>query len=286
MSTTAASYMAHVINVAAQTERMSHMAGSLTALGIPMRRSPAVTFDDIPEAMTRYGATAIAQDLTQGEIACFLSHVQVWHAIAQGDDDWALVLEDDVLFAADTRAALEFATEAASAGLVKLESWGRTKSIVAPTRPRSARGDHEIFHYFGGVGGSAAYLLSRDGARFLLSTTLTLTRPVDKFLFMPPPAGLRVQILSPAVVVQSDRLELCDLPSQSPWHDSVLPVFASSLNHDEPARPTRKLFDSIRNEVRRLVFRTGLRIKRRRRVVIPLSGHGPLQVPRETAGHS
>lgn len=46
----------------------------------------------------------MADGLSNGEVGCYLSHVEVWKRLSESDHESALILEDDVLFKSDTDA--------------------------------------------------------------------------------------------------------------------------------------------------------------------------------------
>jgi hypothetical protein len=77
---------AYVINVAADTHRMSKVANRLARLEIPFRRVSA-----LPPHKTE----ALFDP-------CVYSHIEVLHQIMASDADTALILEDDVVFRDDT----------------------------------------------------------------------------------------------------------------------------------------------------------------------------------------
>ncbi|WP_245451619.1 glycosyltransferase family 25 protein [Mesorhizobium waimense] len=46
---------------------------------------------------------SFASNLSDAEIACFLSHIACWRIVAEGNDVYAAILEDEVLISAAAR---------------------------------------------------------------------------------------------------------------------------------------------------------------------------------------
>ena len=93
---------AHVINLAANTARMENSARELSRLGIAFERLDAVNGWAMDE-----GAVAAVYDagenarrgkypLVRPEIGCYLSHVEAWRRIAEGEAEGGFVFEDDI----------------------------------------------------------------------------------------------------------------------------------------------------------------------------------------------
>lgn len=146
--------------------------------------------------------------LAAEEIGCFLSHRVVWRAIAQGEDDWVFVAEDDLHFG---RSAHYFFSnpgwQPVDADVVKAETF-RSWTSVGP-RPTGSAFGHKLrrlrsVHY-----GSAAYFLRKSAAPKLVELTEEVCAQVDGVLFEPwygvAGAFKRYQ-LDPAICVQDGLL--------------------------------------------------------------------------------
>lgn len=142
--------------------------------------------------------------LSRGEIACFLSHRACWMLVADSEDAYTAIFEDDVHFADDAATMLSrHDWIPPNADLVKVETMllktriGR-RTLGAASRFRLAR-------LFSLHTGSAGYILSRQAAKSLLETTADLTGPVDHALFdphFPSSKALTIYQLVPALCVQ------------------------------------------------------------------------------------
>lgn len=68
--------------------------------------------------------------LSKGEIACYLSHLELWKWIAQGDDDYALILEDDFEFLSDPAPFLhQLAEKNIKDVMIKIDGTPRQKKL-------------------------------------------------------------------------------------------------------------------------------------------------------------
>jgi glycosyl transferase family 25 len=118
--------------------------------------------------------------LTQGEVGCYASHLLVWEQVANGDNEFALVLESDAVLTKEALNMIELILrEHRDVDLVMLSwadcipsVWGRRRLSESYKLVQFARKTHVI----------AAYLLSRTGARELLDKSHTIAMPVDEFM--------------------------------------------------------------------------------------------------------
>lgn len=90
----------HLINLDKDTERLAFMKDNFERLGIPVERFPAVDGRLFPtEEFERFVAERPRdgkKTWMRGQMGCFLSHYGVWKKIAEGNDRFAAVFEDDV----------------------------------------------------------------------------------------------------------------------------------------------------------------------------------------------
>lgn len=142
--------------------------------------------------------------MTRQEVAVARSHVEVWKAIATGDDDYVLVLEDDVWFRRGAAGAIERGWDAA------LSRWpcGDGPQLVYLSY-KDAGGTAEradrcgaLFRPVRGLWFLSGYVLSRQGAAALLRA-MPVVGPVDlwinqrfdelRVLALPSPALLQAE---------------------------------------------------------------------------------------------
>jgi GR25 family glycosyltransferase involved in LPS biosynthesis len=120
---------------------------------------------------------ALVISMTKPEIAIAMSHIEVWKLIAAGDAEWTMVLEDDVImrpgFATKMNRQWPALVET-NAELVYLAY--RDVSGIERTSPKAVH--HQVEP---GLWEASAYVLSREGARRLLSA-LPANGPIDLWM--------------------------------------------------------------------------------------------------------
>lgn len=195
-----------VINLDRSSDRLAHVAAQFDRIGVPFELVAAVEGMSLPDlaSMARPANHASKLRMTEGEIACLLSHRECWSRIAAGDDAYVAVFEDDVLVSGNAGALLADASWIpADAGIIKLETFFH-KTTVARRRLAVRRG-FSASRLHGVHLGSAGYIVSKRAAGALLEATEVISRPVDHVLFNPrfkPPSVEAIYQLRPALCAQ------------------------------------------------------------------------------------
>jgi GR25 family glycosyltransferase involved in LPS biosynthesis len=141
--------------------------------------------------------------LKKGEVACFLSHRKVWKMIAEGADDFALVLEDDVRLENPVFAEqLAFAAKNAGPGdLVRFpRAAGRDKGRIIASGGAMALVEPDI-----PGPQTCAALVGRIAASRLLAQTSRFDRPVDGFLQLIWTHKVRICAMLPPCIEELGR---------------------------------------------------------------------------------
>ena len=167
----------YLINLDRSPGRLAHMDRQLRDLELSYERVSAVDGSALPEhSVAGWGR------LSPTQIGCFLSQRRVWEMIADGDDPYAIILEDDIHIAPSFAA---FARSSdwipADAGLVKFETimW-RVSVDRAPVSRFNGTG---LFRLRSFHPGTAAYLISAKAADAFRNTFSRLSEPVDDAIF-------------------------------------------------------------------------------------------------------
>lgn len=181
-----------VINLERSPRRREAMSARLAGSGLEIEFFTAV---DGRGLNRRPYARAAA--LSDGELACYLSHLAIWNRLAESGPDWILVLEDDVEVA-PTLAAIcaDLARLPFTPDLVRLSSVQPIAGLPVLDLPSGPRLLVPNRH----PSGSQGYWLSRGGARRLLRELGAPERPVDSAFDRGWRAGLRVLLLDPPAV--------------------------------------------------------------------------------------
>lgn len=199
-----------VINLDRSSDRLAYVAAEFEGIGISFERIAAVDARARPDlaSMQRLTGHVSQSRLTNGEIACLLSHRACWSAIAAGEEAYVAVFEDDVVFTSEAGALLANADWIpADADIVKLETFFRPATI-GPRRIAVGDG-FSLSRLYTPHLGSAGYVLSKRIAAALVAATEEIAMPVDHVLFDPVrqcrPVR-KIYQLNPALCVQDQHL--------------------------------------------------------------------------------
>lgn len=184
------------------------MHGILAAMGIEYERIAAVDGRTSPAVNTLN-----ARRLSPAEKGCLLSHREAWRRIAEGQEAYAAVLEDDIMAAPDLAEFLDASRWLASGmDIIKLETTGRP--VVVGHQTVLEAGRRKVVALMSAHMGSAAYIIARDAARRLLATPDATRWPVDDLLFDPRftrKAELSVFQVTPAPCAQAPQSEIASI---------------------------------------------------------------------------
>ncbi len=181
----------YLINLDRHPDRFAHMREQLE--GTAFERIAAVDGTKIP---------ATTKGLSRFERACLASHQNAWRLFLNGPDEHVCFLEDDLHLCPDFAALVQddgwIPSDAHS---VKLDTY--FQKVKLGDR-RAALGSRQVARLYTRHESSAAYVLTRAGAKRYLELTQNPTLPTDYSLFPKNPRrlGLRVYQLTPAVAIQ------------------------------------------------------------------------------------
>lgn len=167
--------------------------------------------------------------MTRQEIAVARSHIEAWKAIVAGRTEHVLIVEDDIWFRPGAAKSIDRAwREAAS----RSEGRGPTMLYLSyedagGTCERAEVGDH-LFHPVRGLWFLCAYVLSRQGAKTLLSA-MPVVGPVDMWINRQFDQLGALAMRRPAILQRTD--------TESDNAYSVLPFLATAGVVDAQALP-------------------------------------------------
>ena len=196
----------YLINLDRATERLAHMQQAFDAAGISFTRISAVdghalSDSDIKRFQSREGYWGW---LTPGEIGCFLSHRLCWQAIADGDDRYGIIFEDDMLLGADASSLLSNNLWIPDdADVIKMEA-ACIPTYIDCKGINLSKGRElnrlRFSHYCSG-----AYIISTSTAKILLKKSKSFSEPIDEFIFnvaSPIFSKLKIYQMVPALCIQ------------------------------------------------------------------------------------
>lgn len=210
-----------VINLDSSKDRLASISQRLDELGVPFERIPAVngralSDQQISEITYPYNhfesKVRFTRELTSGEVGCFLSHRKCWLRLLESDDQWALIMEDDIQISnyaspymlstnwipSDVKICQLSCLEAVQKGRIgnQIIPVDNTVSLVAPLSPSPL--------------GCQCYLISRDFAKEALALSEKFPAPVDDFLFSPwfeMAHKFTIWRTSPTLVIPNEEIE-------------------------------------------------------------------------------
>ncbi|MBT9287914.1 glycosyltransferase family 25 protein [Prosthecodimorpha staleyi] len=231
----------YVINLRSRVDRAERIGRVFGGLGIAFRRIDAIPVTEVSDELSRtWVPPGRDRPLAVAHVACFLSHMRAWQAIADGSDRYGAVFEDDVILAPDIAAFLGVEDWIpAGADVVKLET-KETPEARIDRRASGALGRHKVHRLRGKHLGAAGYVLSREMALRLLQRDLP-KYPVDRVLFHETEGLLshwNIHQVVPGLCIQGSVL--ARIEGRPPEREFVSDIAA--LSRDErvgpkPARP-------------------------------------------------
>jgi len=197
-----------LINLDRDQTRLRWMRGQLNAMHAPFERFRALTPESLTDEQRRYAAAPQRAQMRPAEIACLLSHIEVWRAIAGGPDEAALILEDDVHLSPDFPVFWKtLSIDLDEICIHRLETFlARVTLERAPAFQAHARRAHKLLTNHAG---GAAYVLNKATAKTLLTLIDRFQNNVDVELFDPERGAARAVTTyqwMPALCIQDQRV--------------------------------------------------------------------------------
>lgn len=140
-------------------------------------------------------------ELTPSEVACFISHRRCWEAMLSEGLDHVVIMEDDVIVSDQMEAAV---TDIVKLGptdfdVIKLDG---VPQIGRYGQAEPVGHGHYIRRIYKVVHSAGCYLVSRQGAKRLVSESSRFCDHLDDFIFAPR-LGRMIAQFEPAVALQA-----------------------------------------------------------------------------------
>jgi glycosyl transferase family 25 len=238
----------YVINLERSKDRLEHITAVFHECGLDFERVSAVDGQTLTEEAFRHLTSARnwPLELTRSEVGCFLSHRQCLRLIAEGDDAYGAVFEDDIILSPNAPLFLrDWSWIPAGTDLVKMD----TAEINCVTGRVSARltAGYCLAPLIGKHYCAGGYIVSRFCARRLYDLTEYATAPIDEIYFNPDChilQMLNVQQMIPAPVIQAGLISTIRTAEKKIHQSSRLPP-AQKIRR-EIRRINRKYLQNIR----------------------------------------
>ena len=200
----------YCINLDRRSDRWAQIGAQAQQLSLTVTRVSAI---DAMNAETLGVVSVLRQTgpfgrLTLPVLSCTMSHIRTWQLIADGDAEWAVVLEDDVAISPGFSSVVQDLIDSDGLpGLIKLETPTNRGGQLFSQQVRNTVRDFGLYKLFDFSVGSAGYLMRKDVAARALAKIGRINVPVDHFLFEPAGRpgefGEPFLLLDPGVVRQN-----------------------------------------------------------------------------------
>jgi len=197
-----------LINLDEDVERRERVEGRLAKLGLRWERLSAVHGTRLAPAhsplVDRVAQARRGLRFAPGEIGCWLSHRMAQRMVAEGGDDMALILEDDLAIHESLPEVLD-GLERGAAGAFDIIRLHRCKRHRRYLPVRSIGAGRTIGLVRPADSGALAYVLSREAARLLIDRVPRMVHLADHTLYQHWTHGLVVCSVDPPLVLHDDR---------------------------------------------------------------------------------
>lgn len=202
----------YVINLQGSDQRLLRAAQQLAGQSLPFTRIDAVNGKALDASTKRALIDRHAnrhhfyRPLSDGEIGCYLSHQKCWQALLDSNQDYALILEDDFRAVGCIKSAMAAATaNMQQVDIVKMSNYqGRERPIKY--RQQISK-EHDLVIHNKPLSGCCAYVISRRGAKRMLSHSHKLYRPVDTDMQHSWQTTATVAAIQPYPVIQDNAFD-------------------------------------------------------------------------------
>lgn len=235
----------YLINLDRAPERLARMVQLLESHGVDFERVPAIDAVGFSEQeLSLYRSQRqFAPAMAPGDIACGASHLHIMRRIANGDDPYAVIMEDDINLASDIGLYLNSSDWIPrDADMVKLETFVERTAVGGKwTRLPKGRAMARLHRKHGGA---ALYVISKEAAARLVENFVAGLMCIDEYMFGEQLDELKVYQVYPAPAVQESR---GGKGGAAAYLDSYI-----NQQRISPDRAKPKGLTKIRREVRRL----------------------------------
>lgn len=199
----------YAISLKSSATRRSHIIEQFNNQNIKFNFFDAIQPDDNSNIANDLSLNISDCDLTQGEIACLLSHVSLWKKMIDEELTHIAIFEDDILLGESADLLLQGAEWMPNiADIIKLEKFASAAKMKLGAQQVSP--NRKVRQLVGKHLGAAGYILTLKSAKLLLSYIQNQTKliAVDHILFevLIESKQLNVFQVLPGVCIQSDRL--------------------------------------------------------------------------------
>lgn len=179
----------YIINLKRSTERRKHIIQEVERQGLDYEIVEAVDGGAVPEnEILRFADMEVVSKhrdwLSNRALATSLSHLSVYKRIVAGNEDFAMVLEDDVALGNGFRSVANAVGKNLSGAEVALLHYVSFSELQLSTHDSLSLDDqHRALYpmFLEGVGSAAAYLITQKAAQSLCDSLIPLKTAADSW---------------------------------------------------------------------------------------------------------
>ncbi|MFA4995216.1 MAG: glycosyltransferase family 25 protein [Bdellovibrionales bacterium] len=243
----------YVINLTRNPKRLEYAKQHFTERRLSFERIDAVDGSQIPQEeilrIKKVRTIHPKSDCRPASLGCFLSHHKAWQKVADGQEEYAAVFEDDIHLS-NTVTDIFTNTQWMPHGfdIIRLEI-STNKYLLFDRKPIVRLSKTALFRLRSTAWGGGAYIISRAAAKRLVSLPEAYHDTIDYFLFSIETSEIARSLVTyqfvPAVAIQGEYLE----PQKA--------IFASNIGHEEANKSAislRCLVLSIMTKIRKAII--------------------------------
>lgn len=196
----------YLINLDKASERLEYVMRSFGEISFTIERVSGVLGTGLELPIAEYSklgyAAAHGKRTNTSEIGCYLSHIKALKQFMGTDNDYAIILEDDVELRGDLELIIKQLTGCSlDWDIVRLA--GRRKTQSLPVRQLFL--DTQLHVDFSRQTGAGAYLVNRKAARRMINQMLPMYLPYDHAFDREWLMGLRNFSVQPFPINQQEH---------------------------------------------------------------------------------
>lgn len=234
----------YVISLKNQIRRRTHISSQFTKSGIQFEFQDALDPGVAEEFAHKHGFQIDNSKLTPTELACFMSHVQLWQLMLNHRLPYIAIFEDDIYLGKDAHYYLtQNAWIDPNWHIIDLEYFD-TRLSLGDKKLKLPIGDRDLYHLRGPNLGAAGYILSQTGAQHLIHYVKSHPlKPLDQMAFNDyiKRGSIAVHLMQPALVIQEMKL-----------HPDRTAHFPSSLSDERKNKKRTKGVKKLQREISRV----------------------------------
>lgn len=251
----------YVINLDKDTERLAFFSANFARLGIEFERISAVdgrTFSEEDyQAFMRLRPRRHNRTWLRGQMGCFLSHYTAWQKIAEGNERFCAVFEDDLHISDDLKKVLADASWIPNdVDIIRLDT--STNRVRLTSEPLVTVAGRKLYGVKSTSWCAGSYLLSKRAAQQLLALPTTEHEPADVILYNFEDSNiakqLRILQCHPALCTQDKHLAIgnakasnnkANFSSNIEFPDNQPPAWKKRLERLSPMAVIKAIYRSL-----------------------------------------